>query len=70
MIPSAELREAIQCLVADHVGLRRDEIPLMVAKVLGFKATSAKLKNLIEKTLARMLEENRLTLRDEKLFLQ
>jgi hypothetical protein len=69
MIPPAELRQAIHYLVADHVGLGRGEIPATVAKVLGFKAASAKLKDVIDKVLAHMVEENRLALRDEKLFL-
>jgi hypothetical protein len=68
MIPPSELRQAIERLVAEHVGIQRDQLPLAVAKVLGFKATSAKLKDVIEKILARMLEENTLILRDEKLF--
>jgi hypothetical protein len=70
MIPPAELRQAIERLVAEHVGIQRDQLPLVVAKVLGFKATSPKLKDAIEKVLARMLEENVITLRDDKLFIQ
>lgn len=69
MIPPAELRQAIQCLVAENVGLRRDEIPLLVAKVLGFKTTGAKLKEAIETALAGLVDDNILILRDEKLFL-
>jgi len=69
MIPQAELRQGIHFLVSDHVGVRRDEISLMIAKVFGFKATSAKLKDLIEKVLARMIDENTISLRDEKLFI-
>jgi len=68
MIPPSELRQAIERLVAEHVGIQRDQLPLVVAKVLGFKATSAKRKDVIEKVLARMLEENTVILRDEKLF--
>jgi very-short-patch-repair endonuclease len=68
MIPPAELREAIRRLVEEHVGLGRDEARLMVAKVLGFKATSAKLRDVIEKSVAHMLEQSMLVLRDEKLF--
>ena len=51
------------------VGWRPDDLgALVVTKVLGFKATSAKLKDVIEKVLARMLEENTVILRGEKLF--
>lgn len=69
MIPPAELRQAIQCLVADQVCLRREETPPMVAKVVGFKVASAKLKDLVAENLASMIEKDGLVLRDEKLFL-
>jgi len=69
MIPPAELQEAIERLVEEQVGIQHDQLPLVVAKVLGFKATSPKLKDAIEKVLARMLEVNVITLRDEKLFI-
>jgi very-short-patch-repair endonuclease len=69
MIPQVELRRAILCLVEEHVGLRRDEIPTMVVRVLGFKATGAKLREVVEMALGCMVEENQLTLRDEKVFL-
>ncbi len=68
MIPPAEIRQAILHLVADHVGLRRDELPPMVVRALGFKATSPKLKDLIEKVLATMLEAGDVAARDQKLF--
>jgi hypothetical protein len=68
MIAPAELRQAIQYLVAEHVGLRREEINLMVARVIGFKAAGAKLKDVIEKALLHTIDENRIVLRGEKLF--
>ncbi len=69
MIPPSEVRQATLYLVAEHVGVRRDQVPVMVGRVFGFKATSAKLKEVVEKALAQILEENALVLRDEKLFL-
>ena len=69
MIPPAELQEAIERLVEEQVGIQHDQLPLVVAKVLGFKATSPKLKEVIEKVLTRMLEENTVIRRDEKLFI-
>lgn len=70
MIPLSEVRQAILYLAAEHVGVGRDEIPLMVARALGFKATGAKMKDTIEVVLERMVKENVLDLRDEKLFLR
>ncbi len=69
MIPPAELRQAILCLVAEQVGLRRDEIPLKVARAIGFKTTGAKLKDLIEKALTNLINESLIVVRDQKLFL-
>jgi hypothetical protein len=48
-----------------HVGVRRDEVPLMVARVLGFKAAGVRLKDAVEKALARVLAEDAVLLRDE-----
>ena len=69
MIPPSEVRQTILQLMGENVGAGRDEIPWMVARVLGFGATGAKLKNAIERELGRMVEESLLVVRDEKLFL-
>jgi very-short-patch-repair endonuclease len=68
MIPPSEVRQAVLHLVNQHVGLRRDELPLLVVKALGFKVTSPKLKDLIDKVLASMLENGDISARDQKLF--
>lgn len=68
MIPPSEVRQAIRYLVTEHVGLRRDELALLVGKAIGFRAASAKLKDLIESVLACMLEDGEIALRDQKLF--
>jgi very-short-patch-repair endonuclease len=70
MISPSEMRQTMLHLMAENVGVRRDEIPLMVAKALGFGATGAKLKHAIESELERMLKESLLVFRDEKLFLR
>jgi hypothetical protein len=68
MIPPSEIREAALRLVAEHVGLGRDELPFMVARALGFKATSQRMKETVDATLTNMLEENAVIVRDQKLF--
>jgi very-short-patch-repair endonuclease len=68
MIAPAELRQAILSLVAEDLGIRREETVLMVARALGFKATSGKLRETIENVLARMIDVNDVSLRDDKLF--
>lgn len=70
MIPPSEVRQTILHLAKEHVGVGRDELPLMVAKALGFKATGAKLKETIEGVLQRVVEDNVLDLRDERLYLR
>ncbi len=69
MIPPAEVRQAIVYLVTEQVGLRRDELPPLVARALGFRAASAKLKERIETILNSMLDGGAVVARDEKLFL-
>jgi Protein of unknown function (DUF3320) len=69
MIPPSEVRQAILSLVSEQVGPRRDELPVVVGRVLGFKTTSAKLKDMVDKVLTSMLEKGEVVSRDEKLFL-
>jgi very-short-patch-repair endonuclease len=69
MIPPAEIRQAILHLVAEQVGISSDEIPPMVARALGFKATSTKLKDTIDEILERMVRQSLFELRAGKLFL-
>jgi hypothetical protein len=69
MIPPSEMRRAIRCLVTEQIGLRREELPSMVGRLLGFKATGAKLKEMIEGVVSSMLEDSEVVSRDEKLFL-
>jgi very-short-patch-repair endonuclease len=68
MIAPIEIRQAILHLVADHVGLRHEEATVLVARALGFKATSPKLRDVIEKTLRGMTQQGAVALRDGKLF--
>ena len=69
MIAPSEVRRAILCLIAENVGLGRDEILSMVVRALGFKSTGAKLKDTIEHALERMVEDSLVFARDGKYFL-
>ena len=51
------------------IGLRREELPVMVSRVFGFKSTSPKVKELVEKTLLSMHEAGDVVSRDEPSFL-
>jgi very-short-patch-repair endonuclease len=68
MLPPTELLQAVRCLVAQHVGVRLEEVCQMVARLIGFKATSAKLKEVIQKVLSNAISQHVIILRDEKLF--
>ena len=65
MIPPSEVRQAIFYFVKEHVGLRREELPAMVSSVLGFKTTSPKLKELVDKTLTSALKTGDVVSRDD-----
>jgi hypothetical protein len=69
MIPPAEVRQAVLCLLSEQVGVGRDEVPSTVARALGFRATSGKFKELVARVLEGMAEAGEIALRDEKVFL-
>jgi hypothetical protein len=69
MIPPSEVRQAIIYFITEQIGLRREELPVMVSRVFGFKSTSAKVKELVDKTLTSMHEAGDVVSRDDKLFL-
>ncbi len=68
MLPPAEIAAAIRKLLTEHIGLHRQEIPAMVARLLGFKTTTAKLKDAIDAVVARLIEQGQVSVRDDKLF--
>jgi hypothetical protein len=69
MIPPSEVRQAIIYFVTEQIGLRREELPVMVSRVFGFKSTSPNVKALVEKTLTSTHEAGEVVARDDKLFL-
>ena len=69
MIPPSEVRQAIIYFIKEQIGLRREELPVMVSRVFGFKSTSPKIKELVDKTLLSMHEAGDVVSRDDKLFL-
>ena len=64
MIPPSEVRQTILHLMAENVGVGRDELQWMVVRALGFGAMGARLKHTIERDLERMVEESLLILRE------
>ena len=47
MLPPAEVRAAVLSVVRRNLGATRDEIVVAVARALGFKSTSAQLRDII-----------------------
>jgi hypothetical protein len=70
LIPAAEVREALQRLVSDHLGARREEVRTTVARILGFRSTSAQLKEILDRQIDALLQSGRMSERDAKLFVE
>jgi very-short-patch-repair endonuclease len=70
LIAPAEIREALKRLVSDHLGARRDEVRTTVARVLGFKSTSAQLKETLDRQIDALLQSGQMSERDDKLFVE
>lgn len=60
MLPPKELREAIRKIVAACHGAGADEIVQSVARLLGFKSTSAPLREILERQIALLLSNGEL----------
>jgi hypothetical protein len=70
MNPPSEVRQAIIYFIKEQVGLlRREELPVVVSRVLSFESTSPKVEELVEKTLLSMHEAGDVVSRDDRLFL-
>jgi hypothetical protein len=63
MIPPSEVRQAIIYFIKEQIGLCREDLPVMVSWVFGFKSTSAKVKELVDKTLTSMHEAGAMSFR-------
>jgi very-short-patch-repair endonuclease len=55
MLPPAELQAAIETVIRSNLGATNGEVVLSVSRMLGFKATSAQLKAVIDAVTARMV---------------
>jgi hypothetical protein len=60
MLPPAEIRAAILEVAGAHFGATRGEIATQVGRLLGFQATSARLRALIDAEVERLLAGGRL----------
>jgi len=58
MLPPTEIRAAILALIDSSYGAGRREIPVAVARILGFKSTSGPLRATIEAQVGKLLRQN------------
>ena len=68
MLPPAEIAAAIRGLLTENIGLHRQEIPGMVARLMGFKAASPKLKDAVDAVVSKLIEQGQASARDSKVF--
>ena len=67
-LPPAEIREAIVQVVTTHIGVKRQDVGTLTARLLGFKSTGARLRQLIEAQLNDLLAQGRIAERSGKMF--
>lgn len=59
-LPPQEIKKAILMLVEEYYGVSRDQLPVEVARLFGFKATSAQLREVIEQQIEALLSSKSL----------
>ena len=67
-LPPAEIRQALAALVRVHLGMTSDEAATEVARLFGFRSTSAQIKQIIQDEVGFLLEQNILEQRNGKLY--
>jgi hypothetical protein len=60
LLPPAEIRTAVIKVVDTHHGATREEIPVAVARLFGYKTTSSQLREIIELQCANLLRDGAL----------
>jgi len=69
MIPPREIRMAVRVIVTHHTGVTHDETTKEVARILGFRATSAQLRQHIEPLVTDLLTRGELVDRIGRLYI-
>jgi hypothetical protein len=62
ILPPAEIMVAIIRIVEENYGAEPDQLVQAVARLFGFGATSAQLREVVEGALTELIESNRLRL--------
>jgi very-short-patch-repair endonuclease len=69
LLPPAEVRAALCQVVSRHLGIQRDDAPGASARLFGFRTTSARIREVIERQLDRLVESGQLRLNENRLFI-
>jgi hypothetical protein len=59
-LPPSEIQTAIQAVLAANHGAKREQIATAVARIMGFHATSAQLKAIIESQFTELLRTGKI----------
>ena len=68
MLSPAEIRVALMTIVRVNLGVTRDEAIVETARLLGFRSTSAQLREAVSSQLDYLIEERSLDVRNGKLY--
>jgi hypothetical protein len=64
-LPPQEIRATVLVVVERHLGVQRGEVAGAVARLLGFKSTSAQLKSVIDAQVRKLLQSGVVTETDQ-----
>lgn len=70
MIPPVEIRGAVTAIVQVHLGTTLDEAVTETARLLGFRMTSPQLRQVIEREVSFLVEQQVLDVRNGKLYVR
>ena len=57
MLPLAEIRAAVLAVIDAGHGATKDELPVAVARLFGFKNTSAQLRSVLESQIGKLIRQ-------------
>ena len=69
LLPPTEIRFALGKVVEAYIGIEPDEAAIEVARLFGFKATSAQLRDVITREIRCLVDFGSLRQQDGKLYL-
>jgi very-short-patch-repair endonuclease len=68
-LPPAEIRRALHALIERHLGVSREQAIVAAARLLGFRSTSATLRETLDRQIDALIAAERITLKNDRLHL-